>query len=117
MAAAVASRMIVTPLLLLPLLGYACIYSNQHVMDDPVFLTSACLIIGSPPALTLAQITAKVGRKNSNVEQLISGTIFVSYMFLAAPTTILLVLFALFLDEKQAMLRSALAGTVQRFMT
>lgn len=115
--AAVASRMIVTPLLLLPLLAYACIYSNQHVMDDPVFLTSACLIIGSPPALTLAQITAKMGRKNSNVEQLISGTIFVSYMFLAAPTTILLVLFALFLDEKQAMLRSTLAGTVQRFMT
>ena len=92
-------------------------------MDDPVFITSAFLIIGSPPALTLAQITSQSANGNSGFERLISKTIckstftlsndssqshtlayhtptagpitVVSYAILAAPTTVLLVLASL----------------------
>lgn len=54
---ALLSRMIVPPLLLLPPL---CWWSKEttNVADDPVFMVVACLVIGSPPAITLAQISA-----------------------------------------------------------
>lgn len=68
-------------------------------MDDPVFIAAACLIVGSPPALTLAQITSQKANGNPGFERLISKTIFVSYAILAAPTTILLVLSALLIAE------------------
>lgn len=71
----------------------------RSVMDDPVFIAAACLIIGSPPALTLAQITSQKANGNPGFERLISKTIFVSYAILAAPTTILLVLSALLIAE------------------
>ena len=94
--------MILTPLLLLPMLTYVCLVSRSKVVDDPVFIACACLVIGSPPALTLAQITSQRGDPNSNVEYLISGTIFVSYIILTAPTTVALVMTALVIDEYQA---------------
>ena len=93
--------MILTPLILIPMLAYLCIASKSKVVDDPVFIACACLVIGSPPALTLAQITSQRGNPNSNVEYLISGTIFVSYIVLTAPTTIGLVMAALAIDEVQ----------------
>lgn len=99
--AATTARMIVTPLLLLPILAYVCLVSRNNVVDDPVFIACACLVIGSPPALTLAQITSQRGDPNSNVEYLISGTIFVSYIVLTAPTTVALVMTALVIDELQ----------------
>ena len=99
--AAVLSRMIVTPIIMLPLLAFVCLSRPHSVVDDPVFITSACLLIGSPPALTLAQISAQNAGPSSNVESLISGTIFISYAILSVPTTIVLVLVALLIDEKQ----------------
>lgn len=99
--AASTARMILTPLILIPMLAYLCIASKSKVVDDPVFIACACLVIGSPPALTLAQITSQRGNPNSNVEYLISGTIFVSYIVLTAPTTIGLVMAALAIDEVQ----------------
>ncbi|WFC94128.1 hypothetical protein MBRA1_000760 [Malassezia brasiliensis] len=99
--AASTARMILTPLILVPMLAYLCIASRSNVVDDPVFIACACLVIGSPPALTLAQITSQRGNPNSNVEYLISGTIFVSYIVLTAPTTVGLVMAALAIDEVQ----------------
>ena len=97
---AILSRMIVTPLLLIPPMAWYAIATRYNVMDDPVFITSACLIIGSPPALTLAQISQSTGSGGGGtLEKLISKTIFVSYAVLAAPTTILLVLSALLIAE------------------
>ncbi|PWN26693.1 hypothetical protein BDZ90DRAFT_227476 [Jaminaea rosea] len=93
------SRMIVTPLLLIPPMAWYAIATRYNVMDDPVFITSACLIIGSPPALTLAQISQTTSGGNNTLEKLISKTIFVSYAVLAAPTTILLVLAGLLIAE------------------
>lgn len=99
-AVAVASRMLFTPLILMPFLAYYAIATSENVMDDPVFITCACLLVGSPPALTLAQITSQSAKgSNSSFERLISKTIFVSYAVLAAPTTILLVLAALLIAE------------------
>ena len=99
-AVAVGSRMVLTPLVLMPLLAWYAIATRENVMDDPVFITCACLLVGSPPALTLAQITSQSAKgSNSSFERLISKTIFVSYAILAAPTTILLVLAALLIAE------------------
>ncbi len=97
---AISSRMILTPLLLLPLVAWYAMTTGSNVMDDPVFVACACLIIGSPPALTLAQITSQSAQGNPSFERLISKTIFTAYTFLAAPTTILLVLTALVITEK-----------------
>ncbi|KAN0059741.1 hypothetical protein ACQY0O_008314 [Thecaphora frezii] len=98
-AVSIASRMLLTPLILLPIVAWYAIATRYNVMDDPVFITCACLIIGSPPALTLAQITSQSASGNSGFERLISRTIFASYAFLAAPTTIVLVLTALLIAE------------------
>lgn len=98
-AVAISSRMILTPLILLPFVAWYAMATASNVMDDPVFVACACLIIGSPPALTLAQITSQSAQGNPSFERLISKTIFAAYTFLAAPTTILLVLTALVITE------------------
>ena len=98
-AVAISSRMILTPLILLPFVAWYAMATASNVMDDPVFVACACLIIGSPPALTLAQITSQSANGNPSFERLISKTIFTAYTFLAAPTTILLVLTALVITE------------------
>ncbi|CAD7065802.1 unnamed protein product [Tilletia caries] len=97
-AVAVASRMVMTPLILLPTAAWYAV-ATRCDMDDPVFITSACLLIGSPPALTLAQITSQSASGNNGFERLISKTIFVSYAIMAAPTTIGLVLAALLISQ------------------
>lgn len=71
----IASRMVVTPLILIPALAWYAIATRYNVMDDPVMIVSACLIIGSPPALTLAQITSQKASGNPQFERLISRTI------------------------------------------
>lgn len=96
---AVVSRMLITPLVLIPAIAWYAIATHSNVVDDPVFITSACLIVGSPPALTLAQITSQKATGNSGFERLISRTIFVSYAIFAAPTTIVLVLAALLIAQ------------------
>ncbi|KNZ47684.1 hypothetical protein VP01_621g1 [Puccinia sorghi] len=53
------ARHIVTPLIMLPILAVICQHSHLEVFHDPVFILSATLIIGSPAAITLAQMTAK----------------------------------------------------------
>lgn len=98
-AVAISSRMILTPLILLPFVAWYAMATASNVMDDPVFVACACLIIGSPPALTLAQITSQSAQGNPSFERLISKTIFTAYTFLAAPTTIALVLTALVITE------------------
>ncbi|KAK4049111.1 hypothetical protein OIO90_005581 [Microbotryomycetes sp. JL221] len=94
----VVARMIVVPLCLLPLFA---IYAREtvNVADDPVFVVVACLLIGSPTAITLAQITSSAS--GATFEKLISKTLFVSYAILTAPCTILLVIAALYIDKLQ----------------
>ncbi|GJN89370.1 hypothetical protein Rhopal_002350-T1 [Rhodotorula paludigena] len=94
----VVTRMIIVPAVLIPLFAlYAA--KTVNVADDPVFVVVACLLIGSPTAITLAQITSSAA--GPAFERLISRTLFVSYAFLTAPTTIILVLAAIWIDGLQ----------------
>ncbi|KAF8761606.1 RNA-binding protein [Rhizoctonia solani] len=54
---AVLSRMVITPLVLLPLMAVFTTFDVHELFVDPVFVVSIVLLISSPPALTLAQIT------------------------------------------------------------
>jgi len=94
---AIASRMIITPALLMPLIAL-CANSDWHeVFDDPVFVVSNVLLVSSPPALTLAQITQAAS--GDAFERLISKTIFWSYCILTPPLTILYVVIGLRLAQ------------------
>ncbi|GAA99562.1 uncharacterized protein L969DRAFT_73659 [Mixia osmundae IAM 14324] len=94
---AILSRMIITPLILLPLLGWWA-SKTINVADDPVFIVTACLIIGAPPAITLAQMTSAA---SDAFELLITRTLFVAYAIVTPPTTVLLVIVGLLLDQWQ----------------
>ncbi|ORY92885.1 membrane transport protein-domain-containing protein [Leucosporidium creatinivorum] len=94
----VVSRMVIVPMCLLPLFGWWAA-KTVNVADDPVFVVVACLLIGSPTAITLAQITSSAA--GDTFEKLISRTLFVSYAIMTAPCTIALVVAALFIDKFQ----------------
>ncbi|KAF8527625.1 hypothetical protein BU17DRAFT_61745 [Hysterangium stoloniferum] len=83
---AVMSRMILTPMILLPLLMVMMATKVVNVFDDPVFVLANVLLITSPPALTLAQ-------------RLISRTIFWAYCVVTPVSTIVSVLIGLLLIE------------------
>ncbi|KAH9888043.1 membrane transport protein-domain-containing protein [Cubamyces lactineus] len=94
---AIMSRMIITPLLLLPVMVLCTKFDLQEVFDDPVFVVSNVLLIASPPALTLAQITQAAS--GDAFERLISRTIFWSYCAVTPPSTILFVVIGLLLSK------------------
>ena len=94
---AVAARMFITPLLILPLVFFATKYDFHRVFADPVFVVCNIILLASPPALTLAQITQAVS--GDAFERLISRTIFWSYCVCTPPVTIIYVVVALFLAK------------------
>ncbi|KAI6040828.1 membrane transport protein-domain-containing protein [Pisolithus marmoratus] len=57
------SRMFLTPLLVLPLMAFLKMRDDEEggvkVFDDPVFVVAMILLVASPPALTLAQISQR----------------------------------------------------------
>ncbi|KAF9459670.1 membrane transport protein-domain-containing protein [Collybia nuda] len=94
---AVLSRMIITPLLLMPLMAASAKFDWQPVFEDPVFVVANVVLISSPPALTLAQITQAAS--GDAFERLISRTIFWSYCIVTPPATILYVVVGLVLAK------------------
>jgi hypothetical protein len=96
-AIAVLSRMIITPLLLLPLMAVSSRFDIQAVFADPIFVVSNVLLISSPPALTLAQITQAAS--GDAFERLISRTIFWAYCIVTPPATIIFVVIGLLLAK------------------
>lgn len=94
---AVASRMIITPLLLLPLMALSTKLDWHAVLEDPVFVVANVLLISSPPALTLAQITQAAS--GDAFERLISRTIFWAYCVVTPPATIFYVVMGLVLSK------------------
>jgi predicted permease len=93
---AVLSRMIITPMLLLPLMALSTKFDLHTIFEDPVFVVANVLLISSPPALTLAQITQQAASGEA-FERLISRTIFWSYCIVTPPTTIVNVVLGLLL--------------------
>ncbi|KAI7950522.1 hypothetical protein MJO29_009196 [Puccinia striiformis f. sp. tritici] len=88
------ARHIITPLMLLPVLAYICWKSDQSdVVRDPVFILSATLIVGAPPAITLAQMAAKADL--DIFDETISKLLLWSYALATPITTIILVVGAM----------------------
>jgi len=79
------ARMVVAPALLLPLVVFGRLQGYPPVIKDPVFILSHVILITSPPALTLAQITQVT---SDALERLISRTIFWSYCLVAPPAMV-----------------------------
>ncbi|KAJ6613677.1 auxin efflux carrier [Mycena sp. CBHHK59/15] len=94
---AVVSRMILTPLLLLPLMALCAKFDFQAVFDDPVFVVATVLLLSSPPALTLAQISQAAS--GDAFERLISRTIFWAYCIVTPLATIAYAVIGLRLSE------------------
>ncbi|KAH9811025.1 auxin efflux carrier [Melampsora americana] len=111
--AAVLSRQILTPLILIPILYFIIKLllsafpstgdGSGGVHEDPCFILVSVLLIGAPPAITLAQMTCTnpfpIGTKafkeqdtlNHRFQRLISKTLLVSYVFVTPVTTVILV--------------------------
>lgn len=66
-------------------------------VNSPVFVVSNVLLLASPPALTLAQITQATS--GDAFERLISRTIFWSYCVVTPPAMIVFVLIGLALTK------------------
>ncbi|KAJ7911463.1 membrane transport protein-domain-containing protein [Mycena leptocephala] len=94
---AVVSRMILTPMLLLPLMALSAKFDLHAVFDDPVFVVANVLLVSSPPALTLAQITQAAS--GDAFERLISRTIFWAYCVVTPPATIAYVVIGMTLSK------------------
>ncbi|KAJ7039661.1 membrane transport protein-domain-containing protein [Mycena alexandri] len=94
---AVLARMILTPMLLLPLMALCAKFEFHAVFDDPVFVVANVLLVSSPPALTLAQITQAAS--GDAFERLISRTIFWAYCVVTPPATIGYVIIGLMLSK------------------
>jgi len=95
---AITSRMILVPFLLMPLMAISTWYDWHAVFADPVFVVVNVLLISSPPALTLAQIT-QAASPGDAFERLISRTIFWSYCIVTPPATILYVVIGMMLAK------------------
>ncbi|TXT13478.1 hypothetical protein VHUM_00845 [Vanrija humicola] len=87
------SRMIVVPLIFLPFIALLARYDLFEAAEDPVFILCAVLLVSSPPALTLAQITQAAS--GDAFERLISKTISWSYAVLTPPLTLIYVVIGL----------------------
>ena len=75
----------------------AALMNITCTLFSPVFVTVNTILLCSPPAVTLAQITAAVS--GNAYERLISRTIFWSYCCVTPPVTIGCVLFGLWLSK------------------
>ncbi|TFK73435.1 hypothetical protein BDN72DRAFT_894042 [Pluteus cervinus] len=93
----IVSRMVITPIVLIPFLAYAAKFELHPVFADPIFILSSVLLMSSPSALTLAQITQAVS--GDAFERLISRTIFWSYCVVTPPATMVYVILGLFLAK------------------
>ncbi|KAG1903080.1 membrane transport protein-domain-containing protein [Suillus fuscotomentosus] len=94
---AVLARMVIVPAVMLPVLAILAQLDIHNVFADPVFVVSNVLLIASPPALTLAQITQAAS--NDSFERLISRTVFWSYCVVTPPSTILVVVLGLLIAK------------------
>lgn len=91
------ARMVIVPLIFLPLIALLAWYDPFVAAEDPVFILCAVLLVSSPPALTLAQITQAAS--GDAFERLISKTISVSYAVLTPPLTLVYVVLALMIKN------------------
>ncbi|MDC6272005.1 AEC family transporter, partial [Acetobacter pasteurianus] len=85
------SRMILPPIILLPIIAMCVKYINTSILDDPIFLIVAFVLTVSPPAIQLSQIS----QLNGIYQKEMAGVLFWGYVILTLPTTIFIVVFSL----------------------
>jgi predicted permease len=88
---AIISRMVLVPLVLLPLLAIIARFAPISVVDDPIFIVVLFLLIGSPTAIQVASIC----QLNDVFEEEIATICWYSYAILTMPTTLILVVLSL----------------------
>lgn len=81
------SRMIIPPIILLPIITIVVKYFQVSIIDDPIFLVVAFILTISPPAIQLSQIC----QLNELFEKEMAGVLFWGYVVLTLPTTIITV--------------------------
>ncbi|KAH9818699.1 auxin efflux carrier, partial [Melampsora americana] len=70
------SRQLITPILFIPILASLLMYSHLTSFQDPIFVMTAVLVIGGPPATTLAQMSS---RTCAEFDRIISRILFWSF--------------------------------------
>ncbi|CCG84176.1 protein of unknown function [Taphrina deformans PYCC 5710] len=88
---AIVSRMILVPVLLLPILAVLARFAPISVIDDPIFVVVLFLLIGSPTAIQVASMC----QLNDVFEDEIAKICWYSYAILTIPTTLILVVLSL----------------------
>lgn len=83
----IVGRMIIPPLLLLPMIAILVKYIQKSILDDPIFLIVGFILTVSPPAIQLTQIT----QLNDFFEVEMTDILFWSYVVLSLPVSILTV--------------------------
>lgn len=89
--ASLLSRMIIPSFFLLPVIALCVKFVNISILDDPIFLIVAFVLIISPPAIQLSQITLL----NDIYQKEMAGVLFWGYVILTLPTTIFIVVTSL----------------------
>ncbi|KAH3678412.1 hypothetical protein WICMUC_001429 [Wickerhamomyces mucosus] len=85
------SRMIIPPIILLPIIAIVAKLFPVSIVDDPIFLIVTFILTISPPAIQLSQIC----QLNEIFENEMAGVLFWGYVILTLPTTITTVAAAL----------------------
>lgn len=88
---ALVSRMILPPIVLLPLIAICVKCLPISVLDDPIFLIVLFILTISPPAIQLSQIC----QLNEIYQKEMAGVLFWGYVVLTLPTTIVIVVASL----------------------
>ncbi|PLW46719.1 hypothetical protein PCASD_03657 [Puccinia coronata f. sp. avenae] len=82
------SRHLLTPMILLPLMYILSKFTRVTIFADPIFLLTTVLLVGAPPAITLAQMATE---QDGDLDKLVSRLLFCSFVFITPLTTLLLV--------------------------
>lgn len=89
--ASITSRMILPAIFLLPITALAVKFIQISILDDPVFLLVAFLLITSPPAIQLSQIC----QLNEVFEKEMAGVLFWGYAVFSVPASLSIVIASL----------------------
>lgn len=93
--ASLVSRMLLPVVIMAPLLALAAKYVPVSILDDPIFVVVCFLLTGAPSALQLAQIC----QINGVYERVMSRLLFQSYVIWILPSTLVLVMCALWVVQ------------------
>lgn len=90
------SRQLITPIIFIPILSYFVLHGQIALFRDPIFFMTAVLVIGGPPATTLAQMSS---RTCEDFDRVISKMLCWSFSSVTPLTTMALTGAALYIQQ------------------